>query len=145
MTEKFVKGANSRVRSNKKWVIFFAILAVVGFGVAGYAYKQYLDLKNNPQQVQDNKMLAVKEKVAGLIALPSDEKPTLMTVTDVTKLKDQPFFKNAQNDDVVLIFPQAKKAIIYREKENKLINVGPIAITSDAAKAGTANQSTTEK
>jgi hypothetical protein len=73
--------------------------------------------------------------------VPKDETPTLATVTDKTKLKDQPFFKDAENGDQILIFPQAKKAIIYREKENRLINVGPIAITSDKA---TTQQTTTD-
>ncbi|HEU5121306.1 MAG TPA: hypothetical protein VFT59_00525, partial [Candidatus Saccharimonadales bacterium] len=47
------------------------------------------------------------------------------------KLKDQPFFKNAENGDQLLIYQGAKMAIIYREKDNKLINVGPVAM--DAA------------
>ena len=75
------------------------------------------------------------------MSVPADETPTLASVTDKTKLKDQPFFKDAENGDQILIFPQAKKAIIYRESTNKLINVGPIAITTDtAAKQGTTKQ-----
>lgn len=117
------------------------VVALIGIGSAGYLYKQVQDLKNNPktsQEAQTNKANEMKAKVSKLISVPNDETPTLATVTDKTKLKDQPFFKDAENGDAILIFPQAKKAIIYRESSNKLINVGPIAITSDAAaKAGT--------
>lgn len=129
--------------NGKRWTIIFAILALIGFGGAAYVYKQYLDLKNNPdasKQAQESKVNDIKAKVAKLIAVPTDETPTLATVTDVTKLKDQPFFKDAQNGDAILIFPQAKKAIIYRESANQLINVGPIAITSDSAANGTATK-----
>ena len=112
------------------------VVALIGIGSAGYLYKQVQDLKNNPktsQEAQTNKANEMKAKVSKLISVPNDETPTLATVTDKTKLKDQPFFKDAENGDAILIFPQAKKAIIYRESSNKLINVGPIAITSDAA------------
>ena len=118
-------------------VAILALLVVVGFGAAGYTYWQYSQLKNDPkasQKASDAKVSAIKAKVAKLISIPADETPTLASVTDKTKLKDQPFFKDAENGDQILIFPQAKKAVIYRESENKLINVGPIAITSDTAK-----------
>lgn len=129
--------------SNKKWIILLVIVTALGLGVSGYLYKQYIDIKNNPnaaKQAQESKVADVKAKVAKLITVPADETPTLATVTDKTKLKDQPFFKDAQNGDTILIFPQAKKAIIYRESTNQLINVGPIAITSDSAANGTATK-----
>jgi uncharacterized iron-regulated membrane protein len=132
-------------RVSKKWTIIFAVLALIGFIGIGVVYKQYVDLKNDPntsKQAQENKVAELKAKVANLIAVPADETPTLATVTDKEKLKDQPFFKDAENGDAILIFPQAKKAIIYRESSNKLINVGPIAITSDAAAKTTTTTTT---
>lgn len=121
-------------KKSKALIVLLVILVISGFGAAAYMYQQNQDIKNNPptaQQSQTDRAAAVKAKVAKLISVPADETPTLATVTDKEKLKDQPFFKDAQNGDQILIFPQAKKAIIYRENENKLINVGPIAITSD--------------
>jgi hypothetical protein len=67
-------------------------------------------------------------KVGVLIELPSGETPTIATVTDITKVKDQAFFTNAQNGDKLLIYPQAKKAILYRPSTNKVINVAPLVI-----------------
>lgn len=115
-------------------IAVLVLLAIVGFGAAGYLFWQNQELQNNPettQKAQANRAKEVRDKVAKLISLPTDETPTLATVTDKEKLKDQPFFKDAVNGDQILIFPQAKKAIIFRESENRLINVGPIAITSD--------------
>ena len=63
-----------------------------------------------------------------LLALPSDEKPTVATITDVEKLKEQVFFKNAMNNDKVLIYTKAKKAILYRPSENKIVEVGAVNI-----------------
>lgn len=115
-------------------------LAIFGFGAAGYMYLEYTALRDNPnasQEAATNKANEMKDKVSKLINVPADETPTLATVSDKEKLKDQAFFENAENGDTILLFPQAKKAYIYRENENKLINVGPIAITSDSSASAT--------
>ena len=136
--EREAHAPKRRLLSRAKVTTAVAVLvAVVALSLAGYTYWQYNQLKNDPtasQKASDAKVSAIKAKVAKLISIPADETPTLASVTDKTKLKDQPFFKDAENGDQILIFSQAKKAVIYRESENKLINVGPIAITSDTAK-----------
>lgn len=137
-----------RVGNNLRSVLtgLAILLALAGFGLAAYLFTQVQALKNDPktsQQAAENRTNEVKAKVAKLISLPSDEKPILATVDDKEKLKSQPFFKDAENGDVILIFPQAKKAVVYRENENKLINVGPIAITSDAAQQTDTTKKTT--
>ena len=140
MVEKVAKSKGV----GRTWAIVFALTTTVALGAAGYLYWQIDQLRNNPKTSQEaatTKASNIKAKVAKLMSVPADETPTLASVTDKTKLKDQPFFKDAENGDQILIFPQAKKAIIYRESTNKLINVGPIAITTDtAAKQGTTKQ-----
>lgn len=108
--------------------IVILILGIVAF----YFYNQYQNIKKNPNQVAKAETEALVAEVGKLIDLPKDETPTVATVLDKEKLKDQPFFANAQNGDKILIYTKAKKAIIYRPKENKLINVGPIAIDQKA-------------
>ena len=117
--------------SNKKLFIIFGIIIVLLIAAAGFFYWQYNKLKTNPNSVSQEMTQQVTDKVAKLYALPTDEKPTVAQVKDKEKLKDQPFFKNAQNEDYILIYTNTKMALLYREKENKLINVGPIALTDD--------------
>ena len=116
--------------SKKKLVLSLVYIIIVvgalGFGAAQYS--NYRDLKNNPDQVAAQESSRITEKVSKLYKLPS-ETPTIATVQDKEKLKDQPFFKDANNGDTILIYQGARLAIIYRESENRLINVGPIAIT----------------
>jgi hypothetical protein len=74
-------------------------------------------------------------KVGKLIALPTDEQPTVATVTDASKVKDQPFFADAENGDVVLIYTKAQKAILYRPSSNIIVEVGAVNLNNSQAVA----------
>lgn len=69
------------------------------------------------------------QKVGNLIVLPSGN-PRIATVSDATKLPNQPFFANAQNGDKVLIYDSDGEAILYRPSINKIISVTSIAAIS---------------
>lgn len=64
--------------------------------------------------------------VADHMLLPEDETPSLATVTDMNVLEDQEFFKHAREGDMVLMYMQSRKAIIYRPSIDRIIEVGPI-------------------
>lgn len=122
------------VRINKytPWILVTLVI-VVALGAAFWQYrkvsslnKELADLKQNPQQINEDITKTVVEKVGKLIILPEGEQPTLATVTDPSKLQNQPFFSKAQLGDRVLIYSVAKKAILYDEKNNKIREVAPI-------------------
>lgn len=75
------------------------------------------------QATTESELKQVIDKVGKLMQLPVGT-PTLATVTDETKLADQSFFKNAENGDKVLIFPD--KAILFRPSANKIIEVAQV-------------------
>lgn len=115
----------------------FLIIFLFGVGATVYLARQkpeILGLSKGQAQVQAEVDALVTE-VGKLITLPSDEKPTVATITDVEKLKDQPFFVNAQNGDKVLIYTNAKKAILYRSEEKKIIEVGAVNINQQAGES----------
>ena len=114
-------------------LIGIILVSLVGFGVVRFLalQKEVQKLKTSPQAAQEAAKEDVKkliETIGKLIAVPKDETPTVATVTDTEKLKSSPFFINAQKGDRVLIYTTAKKAILYRPAENKIIEVGPISI-----------------
>lgn len=118
---------------SQKIIYIIAGVLLIGLAaVAIYFYIQYQNIKKNPNQVAKAETDALVAQVSKLIDLPKDETPTVATVLDKEKLKDQPFFAGAENGDKILIYTKSKKAIIYRPKDNKLINVGPIAIDQKA-------------
>lgn len=75
-------------------------------------------------------------EVGKLIELPSDEVPTIATVTDATKVQDKPFFAKAQNGDKVLLYAKSSKAVLYRPSAKKLIEVSALNL-SEAQPSGT--------
>mgnify|MGYP001584870915 CR=1 FL=1 len=117
-----------------------------------FFYNQYRDtqnLLNNPKEFAKQEVKDLTAKVGKLIDLPKGEEPTIATVTDEKKLKDQPFFANSKNGDKALLYTKAKKAILYRPSTNKVIEVAPINIgesttpTTKTVKVALYNSTTT--
>jgi hypothetical protein len=93
--------------------------------------QQYQELKTNPDAVAQAEVQRYIDEVGKLYALPKDEKPSVATVKDKDKLKDQPFFAKAENGDVTLIYANAKLAILYRPSTKQLINVSSVTIQNN--------------
>lgn len=113
-------------------LIVFLIISLVGFLYFYFQYQQTKKIINNPQAFSKEQTKDLLNKVGKLIELPNEE-PTVATITDKDKLKNQPFFKNAKNGDRVLIFTKAKKAILYRPSTNKIIEVSQINLEPPSA------------
>lgn len=115
---------------SKRFVVPLLIaVSIILLGTTGYFFYQYQKLFPNPAAQQAAALKEAKDlatSVGKLMLLPKDETPTVATVTDISQLKDQPFFKNAANGDKVLIYPNAKLAVIYDPKANLIINFGPL-------------------
>jgi hypothetical protein len=130
--EQITNSPKKRPNLNKRIIIIAVGVAIVGLSaVSLYQFFEIKNLRNPEYAAEEAKTNAakLKEKVGALINLP-DEEATVATITDAEKLKGQEFFKEAANSDKVLIFTAAKKAVIYRESANKIINSGPIVLSS---------------
>jgi hypothetical protein len=131
----------------KEWVLVIVILVIIiaAAGSGGYYFSQtqkgqsiFAPFKS----ASDDQLESVVSQVGKLMVLPN-ETPQLATVSDVTKLANQPFFTHAQNGDKVLIYQNAKKAILYRPSVNKIIEVAPVNIPSSTPVAVNTNPSVT--
>jgi hypothetical protein len=125
-------------------IAFFVIgLSLISLGLYVNAKKQLSNantevagLKQEVKGYQENpaarlvqEKAALIEEVGKLIVLP-DEEPTIATVTDLASLKGQPFFASAAVGDKVLIYTNAKKAVLYRPSEKKVLEVAPVNFDS---------------
>ncbi len=118
--------AKSGKPKKKLFFIFILILAIGGTITSLYYFKQYHDLKANPNLEAQKETESLVSALGKLMELPSDEIPTVATVLDKEKLKDQSFFDKAENGDKLLAYTKAKQAILYRPSTNKIINIAPI-------------------
>lgn len=137
------------VVSKKILLALFVTLFLVLAGLPSYYfYSKYKDaqfhLQNPTAATQEDAKLVV-QKVAALMMLPTNEDPTLATVSDSSKLKDQPFFANAVNGDRVLIYTKAKKAILYRPATNKIIDVAPVSFGQNETATASSQAGATTK
>ena len=111
------------------------ILVVVLAGVSFKFYQELRQLKENPNKVAQEEVRALVARVGHLLVLPEGEDPTVATVNETEKLKEQPFFEKAKKGDKVLIYTNAKKAVLYDPVANKIVEVAPINIGPPAAPA----------
>ncbi len=119
------------------WVLLLLVL-VVGAGGTMYYKNRAEKVESDPSSVQKEKNQAETDRVLGaltkVILIEETDKPTVARVDDPEKLKksNETFYKNIQQNDYLVIYP--KRAIIYRESNNQIINVAPIINTSDLQK-----------
>lgn len=109
-----------------------SFLLVASFAGNATFFIKLRALRNDPQYKSTKENQAVLDAVRRLIVLP-DEQPTIATVTDPDKLKNQAFFANAKVGDRVLIFTQAKKAILYDPQADRIIDVAPLNTKNEMA------------
>ena len=109
-------------------VQILVVVAVVSFGAAYYFYGEYSALKQNPNKLAQEETSKLVVRISKLIVLPEGETPTVATVSDPEKLQSQPFFAKAKKGDRVLIYANARKAILYNEESNRIVEVAPINI-----------------
>lgn len=114
-----------------KIILLLISYAIVAFVVWKYTLKTQQSAEYQQAQAQKQVEMIIK-KVQQLAVLPTDETPQIAVIQDVDALKkNQDFFTDAQNGDKILVYAQARKAIIYREEENKIVNIA-LNITAES-------------
>jgi hypothetical protein len=107
--------------------IFFGLIVILLVLVGYWFYRSHavVNVTNNlDTSTGSNQQALLNETIATLskfIVLPQDDSPVLGQVTDPKALASEPFFKDAQIGDQVLIYPNAKEAILYRPSIGKII------------------------
>ncbi len=129
-------------RRSKLFGFLLILVLIFSVSIAVYFYLQNKALKENSDQTPEKELENIIKKVGALMVIPSIEKPTLATVFDPSKLKGQAFFAKAEMGDKVLIFAEAKKAILYSVRLNKILEVAPINAGSGDVISPPVNDST---
>ena len=122
-------------RSMTLFAWLFALVCLVGLVVM---YNKYRSVSENPAKAQTAQNRAETARVLGkvrqVILVEEKDAPTVARVEDPAKLQktNAEFYKNVQKGDYLVIFP--KRALIYRESVDQLINIAPIINAPSASK-----------
>lgn len=73
---------------------------------------------NNPVNQQQQ----LTKQLSQLIEMPPDQ-PVISTVLDRSKLTNQVLASRAHNGDILFIFPQSKRLILYRPADKKVVDM----------------------
>lgn len=114
--------------------ILIAVLVLFLLGAAAatyYFYNEYQKVKKNPDLISQKEVKSVTAIISKYMDLPTDEQPTIATVTDKEKLKDQDFFKKVENDDKILIYTNARKAILFRPSTGRVVEFAPLILGTE--------------
>ncbi len=127
------KRVNKKALNIRKSVFYIVIiLLVVSLYGSFHYYSKYKSLTVDPNIEAQRVTESMVQMLGKLMELPIDEVPTVATISDKEKLAGQPFFKSAENGDILFAYTTAMKAILYRPSANKIINVAPISINQSA-------------
>jgi hypothetical protein len=131
------KPSRSRLRLRRPIVRFAAkrlpwALVVIFLLVSIFMYVQYQDARSklHPSQaasLNTKQITDTLHNVSKLVIVPSNETPTVATVSNVSKLRGQSFFANAKDGDKVIVYPKAKQAILYRPSSNQIVTMAPLS------------------
>ncbi|OGH77987.1 MAG: hypothetical protein A2469_01140 [Candidatus Magasanikbacteria bacterium RIFOXYC2_FULL_40_16] len=150
LKEEDEAGMSSGGSKASKFVLLFLFLAVLG-GFVWYFMKyqevkkqiNYLASPEGRQEIDQQMIGDITEKVGKHIILPQTETPTLATIEDAEALaKEQPFFSNANNGDKVLIY--SDRALIYSPDRDVLVNVGPVYFENEETPPAEGETETTQ-
>jgi len=110
-------------------LILIALIVWLGYGYLT-TKNQLEQAKNSPSGTGTTQTDQLVGKVGQLVDLPQGETPTIATVNDAAKLKNQAFFSSAKDGDKVLIYSKAGKAVLYRPSTNRIIEYSTVNLGS---------------
>lgn len=122
----------------RSWVSMLIIVVIAIAAIAGaamfFSQKAGWSMFGNdsPDAAAAADVEDLLAKVGKLMVLPANETPTVATVTDPDRLKNQAFFANAEKGDRVLIYTTARKAILYSPRLGKVVEVAPLVFDANA-------------
>lgn len=122
--------ANRRV--NRLALFFRVLIILLAIVVLVLLYSLFRSNKKDIVAQDKNNKEAVLMAVSRLMVLPDETGVVVATVSDREKLREQDFFRLAENGDKVVVFPKARQAVLYRPGVDKIVTIAPLA-SADAS------------
>ncbi len=116
--------------SHKKIISILIIIIIVLLSYT--VYDKFFTTTTSEDQLSEKQIKSLVVKVSKLINVP-EELPVVAKIIKAEELMaEQNFYAGSKDGDYLIVFPETQKAMIYRENEDRLINVGPIIVDQPA-------------
>ena len=147
-TNKNVKTKGLLIKKIVTNRLVILIIGIIAGLIAGHVFGWSKVTPNQGDSIAKAEQQKLVSQYVGLVGklmiLPKGEEPVIATITDSKALaKEQVFYSNAQNGDVVLVYQKAMQAIIYSPSRGVIVNVGPVYYQNDTAATSTNPVATT--
>lgn len=118
-----------KLKTKPNKLMVFALVFVILFQTGLFLYF-YLDKKD---QNNNEENISLLDELSDMILLPNDN-PQIYEINNINEVKETygKFFDNAADGDKLILY--SDRAIIFREKDNLIINVGPVLQITNSSK-----------
>jgi hypothetical protein len=110
-----------RRRGLLSWIL---LLALVGVTYWAYTLRQENEALRDPES-QARRIVA---EMRDLIILPEDEVPVIGPVDKSLEVYQAPFFQNAEDGDLLVVYRSTQQAFIYSPSRKILVNAGVLIV-----------------
>ncbi len=129
----FVRTTSERLRNilpHKKGAAILMVGLLIISGIFFVLWRGAEKQLASPADLVRRQRSMLTTQVGKLMELPAGEEPTVATIMDATKLREQPFFAKAKNGDRLLWYSGERLVILYDPAANKIVNVGSVTTGS---------------
>lgn len=138
-----MRGRETKKKTPKKKRILLVIFSVVVIGFSLASRRALLSGESTTATLEGNEMIqttsgemvdaaSIKKHLKELKThgqMPEETPQIIMLDENFDVSTSQAFYQNALAGDIVLLYPGALVAVIYRPGEHRIVNQGPIVIT----------------
>jgi uncharacterized protein HemX len=133
MQEETTKRTVRKQQTPYRMYLLALVALVVVAGGGYYGWLRWQAYQNSPEK-QEERAKEEKAQIVGDISkfmlMPAGD-PVLFRVSNKDQMRaQQAFFKDAENDDVLLVYQESGKAILFRPSSKTIVNVGPVNFDS---------------
>jgi hypothetical protein len=127
-------------------LLFLVVLGLIAGGLfllndRNKLKKEVNKLASQSQVNAPDEAAQLNGEVHKLVELSTTEVPSVATVADADKLRQQSTgFENAQKGDKLLIYTQLKEIVVYRPSTKKVVSIVQISLAQAAPTTGTAQK-----
>lgn len=127
MTKKTTPAKKSLpIKATKPILIIGLTILLLGLFASVVVFARQRFIAGESDEVYSSDGGQLLDQLSKLVVLP-EEQPVVSVLDNLESVASKPFFKNAQQNDLLFQFTQSSKVILYRPSENKIVDIGIIS------------------